>query len=65
MTQEQLAKASDVREATICNIENGLIAKPHAGTIYRLAKALGVSVHELTRDVPEPAPDAPPPSGPS
>ena len=62
LSQQELADEADVREKTIGDIENGLILKPQAGTIYRLAKALGVTVHELTTADPEKTASAAPPS---
>lgn len=47
LSQEELSKRADVREATISGIENGQVVRPQAGTIYRLAKALGVTVADL------------------
>lgn len=65
LSQEDLGLKADVRVATISGIENDQIAKPLAGTIYRLAKALGVTVHDLTTASPEQAEKATPPSEPS
>ncbi len=50
LSQEDLGLKADVRVATISGIENAQILKPLAGTIYRLSKALDVTVFELTRD---------------
>lgn len=62
LSQEELGFNADVREKTIGDIENGHILKPQAGTIYRLAKALGVTVHDLTTGAPEKTAKAAPPS---
>ena len=50
LSQEELRRKADVREKTVGDIENGEILKPQAGTLYRLSKALDVTVFELTRD---------------
>ncbi|MEE8607864.1 MAG: helix-turn-helix transcriptional regulator [Nitrospiraceae bacterium] len=62
LTQEQLADNAEVHVDTVRGIENGQVDKPFAGTIYRLSKALGVTVHDLTTTPPEQAEKATPPS---
>ncbi len=59
-SQEELAEKAEVKAKTISEIELGQVARPLAGTIYRLAKALGVTVLELTRDPEKTARAAPP-----
>ena len=47
MRQMALAQASGVAQSTISAMERGLV-DPKATTLQRLAKALGVSLDELT-----------------
>lgn len=53
MTQEELARAADMRQPRIAEIERG-DANPTLSTLAKLAAALGVSVSEITA---EPNPD--------
>lgn len=48
LTQQQLADRSGVGVTTIIRIERNQV-EPHARTIRKLAKALGVEPHELLK----------------
>jgi len=52
MTQAQVAKKSGVSVPTYSKIESGT-ASPRMDTLYRVASALGVSIHELFAQVRE------------
>ncbi|MBP3959590.1 helix-turn-helix transcriptional regulator [Gemmata sp. G18] len=62
MTQEALARAANVSNATVAKLEQGL-GDPTWNTVVALARALGVSVAEFDEggeaEVPE-QPEAPP-----
>lgn len=47
MTQNDLASASGVSRATICNIEKGKAKTILSTTLLQIAAALGVTVDEL------------------
>jgi transcriptional regulator with XRE-family HTH domain len=47
MTQEQLAKASGVKQSHISRLETGDIKDVKGSTLARLARALGVSADYL------------------
>ena len=47
MTQQQLAKATGVPQATIGMIETGARKNPRVETLYALAQALGCEVSAL------------------
>jgi transcriptional regulator with XRE-family HTH domain len=49
LSQRELAQLAGVRQGTIASLELGRNA-PHAATIRKLAKALGVSPRELLSD---------------
>ena len=46
-TQARLAREAGVSPTTISGIETGKIARPHFGTLGKLARALGVAPEEL------------------
>ena len=46
-TQQDLARESDVPQATISRIEQGIVKNPGADVIRRLARALGVTADWL------------------
>jgi len=46
-TQARLAQEAGVSPTTISGIETGKIARPHFGTLGKLARALGVAPEEL------------------
>jgi transcriptional regulator with XRE-family HTH domain len=47
-TQARLAEEAGVSPTTVSGIETGRIARPHFGTIGKLAAALGVAAEELS-----------------
>ena len=48
LSQEKLARLSDVANNTIVKIEAGKNQNPTLGTLKKIAKALGVSLDELS-----------------
>lgn len=48
LTQEEAAKKAGVGVTTWSNIETGTIIRPHARTVIKMARALGVDPEELT-----------------
>lgn len=57
MSQEDLARRADVSHSYVSKLENGLVKRPGAVTLSRVAMALGyASIEELVRS----APTAPP-----
>lgn len=46
-TQGRLAEEAGVSPTTVSGIESGRIARPHFGTVRKLARALGVDPREL------------------
>lgn len=50
LTQAALAQRSDLDERTIKGLLRGTNTKPHARTLFKLARGLGVSVDELFHD---------------
>ena len=49
LSQEKLARLSDVSNNTIINIEAGINENPTIETLRKIAKAFGVSVEELVK----------------
>jgi len=49
LSQEKLARLSDVSNNTIINIEAGINDNPTIETLRKIAKAFGVSVEELLK----------------
>lgn len=47
MTQEELAKASGVSRATICNLEKDKADNVTVKTLTKLAEALGMTVQDI------------------
>lgn len=47
LSQEELAKASDISRTTISGLENGTIKVTTNTTMDKIANALGVSIIEL------------------
>ena len=59
LSQGRLSRLSDVDDNTIKRIYRNPTANVNTDTLNKLAKALGVSVHELIEEVPdEPAAEA-------
>ena len=50
MTQEDLARATNLSRASICNIEKGK-QQPSLSSIRQIAKVLGVDPKEIMSDV--------------
>lgn len=53
LTQEELSKASGVKQQTISAIESGKNKAPRADTLYFLAKALKCTTDDLIEEEPE------------
>ena len=51
MTQEELSKASGIKQQTISAIESGKNKYPRVDTLYALAKALKCTVDDLIVEV--------------
>ena len=49
LSQEKLARISDVANNTIVKIEAGKNQNPTLDTLKKIAKALGVGIDELTK----------------
>jgi len=49
LSQDKLARLADVAHATIIKIESGGIQSPTIDTVQKIAKALGISLEDLTR----------------
>lgn len=56
MTQEQLAKLSDMTINYLSKIERGVVKQIGAGSLYRIAKALNVSMESLVEGTTEATP---------
>lgn len=52
-SQGRLSRASDVDDNTIKRIYRNPTANVNTDTLSKLAKALGVSVHELIMEIPD------------
>lgn len=52
LSQEALAHAAGIRQATVSALETGKARRIDLDTIERLAKALGVPPHELFETIP-------------
>ncbi|MBA7660694.1 hypothetical protein ES703_68699 [subsurface metagenome] len=46
-SQTELATAAGVPQPTICRLENGHVKQPKIQTLFRIARALGVSSDDL------------------
>lgn len=53
MTQEQLAELSDMTINYLSKIERGVVKQIGAGSLYRIAKALNVSMESLVEARPK------------
>jgi len=49
ISQDKLSKLAEVAYNTIIKIESGAIKNPTIETVQKIAKALGVSLDELTK----------------
>lgn len=49
LTQEDLARKSEVKYTTLSKIESGVVTKPTVHIMAKIAKALGVSIEELLK----------------
>lgn len=47
LSQEKLARLTDISLNTLTKIESGFTKRPSIQTIHRIAKALGVSLDKL------------------
>ena len=51
LTQDELARKSDLPYTTLTKIETNVITKPSIQTVVKIAKGLSVSVDELTKQL--------------
>jgi len=49
LSQDKLSRLADVSHATIIKIESGGIKSPTIDTVQKIARALGVSLDDLTK----------------
>lgn len=49
LTQDKLARKSDLPYTTLTKIETNVITKPSIQTVMKIAKGLGISLDELTK----------------
>jgi transcriptional regulator with XRE-family HTH domain len=49
LSQDKLSRLADISHATMIKIESGGIQSPTIDTVQKIAKALGVSLDDLTR----------------
>jgi transcriptional regulator with XRE-family HTH domain len=49
LTQDELARKSDLPYTTLTKIETNVITKPTIQTVVKIAKGLGVSLDDLMR----------------
>lgn len=49
LSQEKLARLTDISLNTLTKIESGFTKKPSIETVIKLAKALNISIDELVR----------------
>ena len=54
LTQEAAAKKAGVGVTTWSNIETGAITRPHARTLIKMARALGVTTEAIMEEIPGP-----------
>ena len=50
LSQEKLARLSDISLNTLTKIESGFTKRPSIQTIKKIAEALGTSIDELAED---------------
>jgi len=51
LTQDELARKSDLPYTTLTKIESNVITKPTIQTVMKIAKGLGISIDELTKQL--------------
>ena len=51
LTQDELAKKSDLPYTTLTKIESNVITKPTIQTVMKIAKGLNISIDELTKQL--------------
>jgi len=49
LTQDKLARKSDLPYTTLTKIESNVITKPTIQTVMKIAKGLGISIDDLIR----------------
>ena len=49
LTQDELARKSDLPYTTLTKIETNVITKPSIQTVMKIAKGLGISLDELMK----------------
>ena len=49
LTQDELARKSDLPYTTLTKIETNVITKPSIQTVLKIAKGLGISIDELMK----------------
>jgi len=49
LTQDELARNSDLPYTTLTKIETNVITKPSIQTVLKIAKGLGISIDELMK----------------
>ena len=49
LTQDDLARKSDVKYTTLSKIESGVVTKPTVHIMAKIAKTLGVSIEKLIK----------------
>ena len=49
ITQDDLAKKTDIKYSTLAKIEGGFVTKPGVQMIAKIAKALGVPMEDLLK----------------
>lgn len=50
LSQEKLARLTDISLNTLTKIESGFTKRPSVQTIHKIAKALGISLDKLVED---------------
>jgi len=51
LTQDELARKSDLPYTTLTKIESNVITKPTIQTVMKIAKGLNISIDELTKQL--------------
>ncbi|MBI5122935.1 helix-turn-helix transcriptional regulator [Candidatus Roizmanbacteria bacterium] len=49
LTQDDLASKADIKYTTLNKVESGVVNKPSAQTMAKIAKALGVSIEDFIK----------------